>query len=99
MSLKYQYTLTFRGEIIARFTSVYAIQHVVLGYTKPTSSLSMLNRYKTLRTCRNFVIDEVFVNGGAYSAFVVCVSPDSVAGPTEITECEILEEAQQGVSA
>jgi len=86
--MKHSYTLTFRGETVASFTSVYDVQAVRLGYRRaPDGTVSsrpaMLDRMKTIRALvRASVPAEWRTYPG--QTFVVMARP----GTTEITEFE-----------
>lgn len=98
---KHTYQIAFRGDIILTFTSVYDSMHVVLGYTTPTASIRVLERYKTapvaINAAKGLVARYPGNTHSAHSAFVVPVKP----GLTEVSACPIVwaEQHLTGVSA
>jgi hypothetical protein len=91
---KHEYTIAFRGETLFHFTSVYDVQHVVVGYRTPTGRIEVLDRYKTLPVAVNTVKGRIRLypntQHGAYSAFVVECRP----GTTEVSAAPVSYSAQ-----
>jgi hypothetical protein len=88
---KNEYKITFRGEIIAIFTSVYAVQHIVVGYKNPTSTIAVYDRYKTVKAACSTMVERAASNSvnaySLHSAFVIKALP----GVTEITDATIID--------
>jgi hypothetical protein len=92
---KHTYQIAFRGDIIRTFTSVYPTVHVVIGYERPTSNISVLSWFKTqayaIRQVKERVGGSPISSVAVHSAFVVEAKP----GLTEVSACSISWSAQR----
>jgi hypothetical protein len=95
MSAKNEYVITFRGDIIDRLTSVYPVLHLVVGYKTPTSNISVLDRFKTVKSASSAMVERTVsrsVNDySIYSGFVIKALP----GTTEIVDADIIDSRER----
>lgn len=95
MPAKNEYTITFRGDIIATFTSVYPVLHLVVGYKTPTSTIAVHDRFKTVKTASSAMVERTVsrsVNDySLHSAFVIKALP----GTTEIVDATIIDSRER----
>jgi len=92
---KSEYTITFRGEIIATFTSVYPVLHLVVGYKTPTSPIAVHDRFKTVKTASSSMVERTVSRSineySLHSAFVIKALP----GTTEIVDADIIDSREK----